>query len=393
MRTDSFSREKHLPVRRFIADESKVATGLYGPCAIADDLDNLCAMFDPEADILNGEQKGGIGEKNLQNGAVTIDKLSADLKEQFAGFPSPEELEQKLTEKADKAVTLSGYGITDAYTRSELDEKLSGIQTSVEKALQETILFEAVADAPVWTNQPTVSGDVSCFSSDAYYYVTLQDTEGNALPANQFMLKDLYTETVAKYAPVFTLQSLHTGTETLQENDPVEFVFSTDGFQMRDAGIVLYEQKMENFGLNDGTGSIRITVYGEVIPKTSNLYCYSHFKTDKSVSSYHSTNGTTAFQNDSTMDIVAYTAMAELSNAGNMLYDDTVLKKEGSGYFSVERNAVIRYNNKNAKAYQVIGFGKAAAHNTRLSSIAFRLNNTNNGTFRNGTRFIISEVK
>ena len=41
MRTDSFSKEKHLPVRRFIADESKVATGLYGPCAIADDLDNI----------------------------------------------------------------------------------------------------------------------------------------------------------------------------------------------------------------------------------------------------------------------------------------------------------------------------------------------------------------
>ena len=45
MKTDSFSKEKHLPVRRFIADESKVATGLYGPFAIADDIDNIHAFI------------------------------------------------------------------------------------------------------------------------------------------------------------------------------------------------------------------------------------------------------------------------------------------------------------------------------------------------------------
>ena len=86
MRTDSFSKEKHLPVRRFIADESKVATGLYGPRAIADDLDNLFAMFDPEATFLDGSEQGGISCRNLQNGAVSYEKLGEEVKLKFQGI-------------------------------------------------------------------------------------------------------------------------------------------------------------------------------------------------------------------------------------------------------------------------------------------------------------------
>ncbi|MBQ7792806.1 MAG: hypothetical protein IJ367_04890, partial [Clostridia bacterium] len=112
MKTDSFSQEKHLPVRRFIADESKVATGLYGPRAIADDIDNIHLMFDPDADILGGDEKGGIGEKNLQDGAVSYQKLQEDIRiriEQSETSQNAEDREVRLTErlnqKADSATT------------------------------------------------------------------------------------------------------------------------------------------------------------------------------------------------------------------------------------------------------------------------------------------------
>ncbi|MBR5239417.1 MAG: hypothetical protein IKW04_02430 [Clostridia bacterium] len=424
MRTDSFSKEKHLPVRRFIADESKVATGLYGPRAIADDLDNLYSMFDPEATFLDGSEQGGISEKNLQNGAVSYEKLAEDVKTKFQGIASEQqlsslrkELDEKVDSKAKKSTTLSGYGITDAYTKEEtekgflskegfvaekanlatadmLNHAVREVETSVSKKMEETVLYEDVVNTPVWTKQPTIEGTLdAAFNTTDFYYVTLKDASGNALPSGRFMLKDTYADGATVYPTLFSLANLNTGTATLAENYPVEFTTVGLYYSFRDAGVTLLIQDIDAWNISNGTGSICIVVNGEVIPRNTNLYVYSHLKTDKNVASYHSTNGTTAFQSDSTMDIVLYTNLTELSNVGNMLYDNTVLKKDGSGYFSSERNVVIRYNDKNAKAYQVFGFGKILSENTNIASIAFRLNNVNNGMLRNGTKIIISEVR
>ncbi len=424
MRTDSFSKEKHLPVRRFIADESKVATGLYGPRAIADDLDNLFAMFDPEATFLGGTEQGGVSQKNLQKGAVTYEKLSEEVKTKFQGIATEQqlsslgkELDEKLDSKADKSTTLSGYGITDAYTKEEtengfvsrgdfIEEKVNfatsdmlnnavrEVKTSISKKPEETVLYEQVVSTPRWTIQPgLISSMDSAFNTDDFYYVTLKDADGNALPSGQFMLKDSYTDDATVYSTEFTLPDLNTGTATLVENYPVEFISVGISYELRDAGVTLYEQQLDVFDISNNTGSIRMVVQGEVIPRNTNLYVYSQYKTDKNVASYHSTNGTPAFQNNSAKEIVAYTNLPELSNVGNMLYDNTVLKKEGSGYFSSERNVVIRYNDKNAKSYQVFGFGKTLSEATDIVSIAFRLNNVNNGMLRNGTKIIVSEVK
>ena len=423
MRTDSFSKEKHLPVRRFIADESKVATGFYGPRAIADDLDNLYSMFDPDSTFLDGSEQGGISEKNLQNGAITFEKLATDVKEKFQGIATEQqlsslrgELNEKIDSKAKQSTTLSGYGITDAYTKEEtekgflskqgfveekanlatadmLNNAVHEVETSVSKKLEETVLYEDVVNTPEWTMQPGLEGNLdSSFKTDHFYYVTLNDSNGEALPSGRFMLKDTYADGANVYPTVFTLPNLNTGTAILAENYPVEFTSVGLYYSLRDAGITSYEQRLDEFELSN-KGSIRNDVNGEVIPRNTNLYVYSRLKTDKNVSSYHSTNGTTAFQSDSTKDIVLYTTLSELSNVGNMLYDNTVLKKDGSGYFSSERSVVIRYGDKNAKAYQVFGFGKILSENTNIASISFWLNNVNNGMLRNGTKIIISEVK
>lgn len=51
------------------------------------------------------------------------------------------EVKTELETKADKATTLAGYGITDAYTKTEVDEKLSGLEagdlTEIENQLNQ----------------------------------------------------------------------------------------------------------------------------------------------------------------------------------------------------------------------------------------------------------------
>lgn len=39
--------------------------------------------------------------------------------------------EEARTGKADKATTLSGYGITDAYTKGEIDNMIGNIETQL----------------------------------------------------------------------------------------------------------------------------------------------------------------------------------------------------------------------------------------------------------------------
>lgn len=54
---------------------------------------------------------GAVATTIIEDGAVTLDKLAADLA-------------KIINNKANKATTLSGYGITDAYTQSEIKVKL-----------------------------------------------------------------------------------------------------------------------------------------------------------------------------------------------------------------------------------------------------------------------------
>lgn len=321
---------------------------------------------------------------------VPLGKVSTnELTEMIVDYFQKNPINVDLTDYAKKASTLEGYGITDAYTRKEADERFG----SAGGGSSETILYEDVVNTPRWERQPGLSSMDSAFNTDGFYYVTLKDADGNALPSGQFMLKDSYADDTTVYSTVFLLENLNTGTATLVENYPVEFISIGIDYALRDAGITSYVQNTDALDISNGSGSIRMIVQGEVIPRNTNLYVYSVFRTDKNVASFHSTNGTTAFQNNSTKEIVAYSAMSELSNVGNMLYDSTVLKKNGSGYFSAERNVVIRYSDKNVKSYQVFGFGKTLSEDTNIVSITFRLNNANNGMLRNGTKIIVSEVK
>ena len=70
---------------------------------------------------------GAVTTAIIEDGAVTQNKLSADLKSavnSIANKADTADVDTALATKADKATTLAGYGITDAYTQSQIKEKL-----------------------------------------------------------------------------------------------------------------------------------------------------------------------------------------------------------------------------------------------------------------------------
>ena len=53
-----------------------------------------------------------------------------------------EKIENILLYKADKATTLLGYGITDAYTKTDIDSKIGDIETALDSiiAIQNSLI-------------------------------------------------------------------------------------------------------------------------------------------------------------------------------------------------------------------------------------------------------------
>jgi len=431
MRTDSFSKEKHLPVRRFIADESKVATGFYGPRAIADDLDNLFNMFDPDATFLDGSDQGGISEKNLQNGAITFEKLATDVKEKFQGIATEQqlsslrgELNEKIDSKAKQSTTLSGYGITDAYTKEEtekgflskqgfveekanlatadmLNNAVCEVETSVSKKLEETVLYEDVVNTPEWTNQPTYEGALdAAFNTTDFYYVTLKDASGNALPDGQFMLREFYAEGAMVYSTVFTLANLNTGSETLVENYPVEFTQIGATVKMRDAGVWEVAYNPSEWKLNGNHGSLRFVCDGQFIQRISSAYFISNFQTDKNVSHYHSVN-TTSYQTDSdSKNMGIYVKLNDgKTYKTNKFYNEMTITRISDTRNKTQRTVTLRYINfvdgtPNVISGNEFGHGEMQQGDTFLKKMNVQVAAVaNRGFIRNGSVIRVTEVK
>ncbi len=398
MRTDSFSKDKHLPVRRFIADESKMATGLYGPCAIADDLDNIFNMFDPDATFLDGNEQGGISEKNLQNGAVSYDKLAEEVKEKFQEIATEQQLDSLRTEllekadiKADKATSLSGYGITDAYTKDETDGFFGEVHTAISQKTEETVLYEETVNTPIWTNQPTYAGVLDLDTSD-YYYVTLKDTDGTALPAGQFKLMPLYGKYAEAYETVFTLADLKTGNSgTLAENLPVEF---TTDYKMRTAGVSTVSIPL-NLPMESHLGKLTIFTTGQFIKTLKDGYFTSLFRTGTAVAHYNSGSATTSNSGSDT------TIWHFLNNQGDdykigKFMDVFTIQMNGDKSFISDRNSFLRYQGYESTACKHIanhsaGFGFILSENTEIShALVYAVKS---GYIRNGTVIRVTEVK
>lgn len=132
-------------------------------------------------------------------------------------------LDTALAGKADKAETLAGYGITDAYTKTAAD---SAIQTAIAKAPH--LKREIVEDLP----------EVAAGDQNTIYMVAVEDGEGNQ-KYEEFMLINDAFEKIGDSAVDLTGYATETFvtnaigaldvTDTAVENNYVTQVVQTDG--------------------------------------------------------------------------------------------------------------------------------------------------------------------
>ena len=101
-----------------------------------DELQAQLTKLPPEVYVVAQALQGSVLETTLNNGKV----LTSDLSPLFT------EVYNALRLKADKATTLTGYGITDAYTKSEIDTNYGGVKTLYDKNVA------AGAGANGWTD-------------------------------------------------------------------------------------------------------------------------------------------------------------------------------------------------------------------------------------------------
>lgn len=89
-----------------------------------------------------------VGTNHLQSGAVTKEKLA-------------DEVKTSINTKADKATTIAGYGITNAYTKAEIDETLSGkLNSTAGSVTTDNIASKAV------TSEKIANGAITALKID-----------------------------------------------------------------------------------------------------------------------------------------------------------------------------------------------------------------------------------
>lgn len=135
----------------------------------------------------------------------------------------------------------------------EVETEIDGIENEIvelqSSKSDKSTLSTIKVDVPIWTYQPTVSGNLdSSFKlwNEDLYYVTLKDTSGNSLATNQFKLTTTYNGYATAINQIFTLANLATGNAgTLFENCLVDFHDIGASFKLRIAGVVNFTVSMK----------------------------------------------------------------------------------------------------------------------------------------------------
>lgn len=115
--------------------------------AISDADGKLAAKLDTATfETFKGENTTAIATAKQE--AIDAAKAAEEAK----GYAVASEVDAKLADKADKADTLAGYGITDAYTKTEIDTKIGTPGVPATKDDEGNTTQEAVAGTGVFAN-------------------------------------------------------------------------------------------------------------------------------------------------------------------------------------------------------------------------------------------------
>ena len=107
---------------------------------------------------------------------VTTDGLSGAISTATENMVTDTELTEALDKKADKATTLAGYGITDAYTTAQIDEKLEDVAVGGMEGMEQVLAGKQDVANLV---QVVSEADTTKYPSGAAVYKELE-TKANA---------------------------------------------------------------------------------------------------------------------------------------------------------------------------------------------------------------------
>lgn len=111
-----------------------------------------------------------------QKGYVTSNEVSGQIATATANMVTDDDLTDALANKADKATTLAGYGITDAYTTAQIDEKLQDISLGGMEGMEQVLAGKQDVANLV---QVVSEADTTKYPSGAAVYKELE-TKANA---------------------------------------------------------------------------------------------------------------------------------------------------------------------------------------------------------------------
>ena len=136
-------------------------------------------------DVLNDEQWAEI--EALKDRCEDLEDNKLDKSEFYVFKEEAEEIHATIDLKADKATTLAGYGITDAYTKNETDSRINTSVANLVNQAPETLdtldeLAQALGDDPNFattvTNQIGTKLSIETYNTDKATFAT--KTEVNA---------------------------------------------------------------------------------------------------------------------------------------------------------------------------------------------------------------------
>ncbi len=165
--------------------------------------------------VVNG---GGnvISSVTAKDGTVTFTTTSVATSETVTGLTNRVgQVETDLAGKADKSTTLAGYGITDAYTKGEVDSALSGKQatltTEQQNAVNSGITTEKVATYDGYAAQIAAKADASVLAN----YVTTENANANyAAKSTEGVASTASTNAQQALTNIGTLTNLTTDAKT-----------------------------------------------------------------------------------------------------------------------------------------------------------------------------------
>jgi hypothetical protein len=178
-------------------------------------------------------------------------------------------VDQTYTPDSDNAQ--SGKAVAEAITKKANKPKVTTI----------------TVDTPIWTNQPTIVGDTALHRDfkkwiDDFYYCTLKNADGSALPSGQFKLMTKYNDPTTAIDQIFQLSNLFTGnSDWLSENMTIDFKEVGNSWKMRNGGVSSVEcsEKVLNREIYVSgyfSASAEGTTYFQYFPNINNGVTYSN---------------------------------------------------------------------------------------------------------------------